>query len=112
MFLGPVRGIVVKIFLQILGYELRLRLRLVTKLSGWEDEAGILGAGCGSWPFPLGKMCPSTICAAQTPRHTCSAVQVPPGDFLLKRGRAAKCSSRSLMEGERQQPGPFLVIVG
>lgn len=47
MFLGPVRGIVVKIFLQILGYELRLRLRLVTKLSGWEDEDWELAVEAG-----------------------------------------------------------------
>lgn len=47
MFLGPVRGIMVKIFLQILGYELRLRLRLVTKLSGWEDEDWELAVEAG-----------------------------------------------------------------
>lgn len=56
MFLGAVRGTVVTVFLQILGSELRLCFRLVTKLSGWEDETGIVGAGCGRWPFLLGKM--------------------------------------------------------
>lgn len=50
MFLGPVRGTVMKIFLQILEYELRLCFRLVTKLS---DEVGMLAADCGSWPSPL-----------------------------------------------------------
>jgi len=59
MFLGPVRETVVKIILQILGYELRLCFTLVTKLSGWEDEAGMLAAYCGSCPFPLRKRCPS-----------------------------------------------------
>lgn len=39
MFLGPVRGTVVKIFPQILGYKLRLHFRCVRKLSGWGDEA-------------------------------------------------------------------------
>lgn len=77
MFLGPVRGTVVKIFLNILGYELRHCFRLVTKLSGWGDETGMLAADCGSWPFPLRKRCPSVIRATQIQQHTWSAVQVP-----------------------------------
>lgn len=28
--------------------------RLVTNLSGWEDETGVVGAGCGIWPCPRG----------------------------------------------------------
>lgn len=48
MFLGPVRRTVVRIFLQILGYELRLCFRVITKLSGWEDETGM-----GSWLWKL-----------------------------------------------------------
>lgn len=42
MLLGPARETVVKIFLQVLGYELRLCFRLVTKLSDWGDKTGML----------------------------------------------------------------------
>lgn len=39
---GTVRGTMVKIFLQILAYDLRLCFRLVTKLSVWTDKTGRL----------------------------------------------------------------------